>query len=162
MKKLILLAAAGRPKRRRSRTAMEVKRSQFVSLDTLLVVGQDLNRRMAEILALREKVRSLEKAGKETRRRATKAWEKAETFKSRGVEECTLLDQRLGMADECVRQAVDTAWTVYRATHDDVHEMDERRCLLELHLQERWEPQEDAVERLTCVGLAYLERLDSW
>ena len=83
-------------------------------------------------------------------------------LRAEGVEEIYITDHRLGMADECVRQAVDTAWTVYRATHDDVHEMDERRCLLELHLQERWEPQEDAVERLTCVGLAYLERLDIW
>jgi hypothetical protein len=65
--------------------------------------------------------------------------------------------------DECVlRQAVDTAWIIYRATHDDVHEMDERLCLLERYLQERWKPHEDAVERLTCVGLAYLERLDIW
>jgi hypothetical protein len=67
------------------------------------------------------------------------------------------------MADEyLLRQAVDTAWTVYRATHDNVHETDERRCLLERHLQKRWKSEEDAVEVLTCVGLAYLERLENW
>ena len=67
------------------------------------------------------------------------------------------------MVDECVlQQAVDTAWTLYRAKHDDVHEMDERRCLLERRLQERWKPQEDAAEGLTCAGLAFLERLDTW
>jgi len=33
------------------------------------------------------------------------------------------------MADEdLLRQAVDTAWSVYRATHNEVHGSDERRC----------------------------------
>ena len=42
------------------------------------------------------------------------------------------------MAEEdLLRQAVDTAWTIYRAAHN-VHESDERRCLLERHLQQRW------------------------
>ena len=35
---------------------------------------------------------------------------------------------------------------------------DERRCLLERHLQER-KARENEVEELTCVGLAYLKRL---
>ena len=58
----------------------------------------------------------------------------------------------------CCGKAVDTAWTIYRATHNDVHESDERRCLLERHLQQR-KPREHEVEELTNVGLAYLERL---
>ena len=64
------------------------------------------------------------------------------------------------MADEhLLRQAVDRAWTIYRATHNDVHELDERRCLLERHLQQRWKARENDPEELTCAGLAYLERL---
>ena len=63
------------------------------------------------------------------------------------------------MAEEdLLRQAVDTVWTLYRSAHDDVHESDERRCLLERHLQER-KARENEVEELTCVGLAYLKRL---
>jgi hypothetical protein len=69
------------------------------------------------------------------------------------------------MVDEFVlRQVVDTAWTVYRATHNDVHELDERRCLLERHLQQTWKVQENDPEKVTCVALAYLERLprEAW
>ena len=67
------------------------------------------------------------------------------------------------MADKFeLRQAVDTAWTVYRATHDDVHELDERRCLLERHLEERWKARENDAEAVTCAGLAYLELLETW
>ena len=63
------------------------------------------------------------------------------------------------MTDEYVlRQAVDTAWTVYRATHSDVGELDERRCLLERHLQRRWKARENDAEELICAGLAYLEQ----
>jgi hypothetical protein len=66
------------------------------------------------------------------------------------------------MADEhLLRQAVDTAWSLYRDTHNDVHESDERRCLLERHLQQRWKAREDDPEELMCAGLAYLERLTS-
>ena len=51
------------------------------------------------------------------------------------------------MADKLVLgQAVDTAWTVYRATHDDVHELDERRRLLERYLEERWKGRENDTE----------------
>jgi hypothetical protein len=45
------------------------------------------------------------------------------------------------MVDEVPqRKAVDTAWTVYLATHRDVDVMDGRRCLLERHLQRSLEP----------------------
>jgi hypothetical protein len=41
------------------------------------------------------------------------------------------------MADkDPLRQAVETAWSVYRAMHNDIHESDERQCLLERHLQQ--------------------------
>jgi hypothetical protein len=64
------------------------------------------------------------------------------------------------MAEEdLLRQAVDTAWTLYRAAHDNVHESDERRCLLERHLQQRWRAGEHDPEELTCAGLTILERI---
>jgi len=67
------------------------------------------------------------------------------------------------MADKfALRQAVDTAWTVYRAAHDDVHELDERRCLLERHLEERWKTRVNDTEAVACAGLAYLELLETW
>jgi hypothetical protein len=62
----------------------------------------------------------------------------------------------------CLRRAIDTAWTVYRATHDDVHELDERRCLLERYLKQilqARETEEVTIANLACAGLAYLERL---
>jgi hypothetical protein len=59
--------------------------------------------------------------------------------------------------EHLLRQAVDTAWSVYRATHN-IDEADERRCLLERHLQQRWKAGECDPEELTCSGLAYLER----
>ena len=37
-------------------------------------------------------------------------------------------------------------------------ELDERRCLLERHLQRRWKARENDAEELTCAGLAYLEQ----
>jgi hypothetical protein len=62
------------PKRRKgSGTAMDVKRSRSVSSDALPVKCQDLHRRMVEVLTLREKVASLDKLRKKTRRRAKKA-----------------------------------------------------------------------------------------
>ena len=60
--------------------------------------------------------------------------------------------------EDLLRQAVDTAWNIYRATHN-VDEADERRCLLERHLQQRWWAGEHDREELTCSGLAYLERV---
>ena len=38
-------------------------------------------------------------------------------------------------------------------------ESDERRCLLERHLKQRWRAGEHDAEELTCSGLAFLERL---
>jgi hypothetical protein len=64
------------------------------------------------------------------------------------------------MVDEVpVRKAVDTAWSVYLATHSGVDAADSRRCLLERHLHRRWEAFESDAEELTGFGLAYLERL---
>ncbi|WP_407116163.1 hypothetical protein [Bradyrhizobium sp. LMG 9283] len=64
------------------------------------------------------------------------------------------------MAEEVpLRKAVDTAWSVYRATHRDVDAADGRRCLLERHLHRKWDSRESDAEELTCLGLAYLERL---
>jgi hypothetical protein len=64
------------------------------------------------------------------------------------------------MADDIpLRKAVDTAWSVYRATHDGVDAADCRRCLLERHLHERWEAREGDVEELASFGLAYLARV---
>lgn len=61
--------------------------------------------------------------------------------------------------EEAVRRAADTAWTVYRAAHPDVDVQDGRRCLLERHLQGRWEAREGDAEELASFGLAYLHRL---
>jgi hypothetical protein len=69
------------------------------------------------------------------------------------------------MVDEVpLRKAVDTAWTVYLATHRDVDVADDRRCLLERHLQRRLGAGQSESEVLTCSGLAYLNRLpkDEW
>jgi hypothetical protein len=55
-----------------SGTAMDVKRKQSVSSDALPVECHGLHRRMAEVLALREKVASLEKVEK-TRQRVKRA-----------------------------------------------------------------------------------------
>jgi hypothetical protein len=64
------------------------------------------------------------------------------------------------MVDEGpLRKAVAIAWSVYRATHRDVDAADGRRCLLERHLHGKWEARESDAEELTCLGLAYLERL---
>ena len=63
------------------------------------------------------------------------------------------------MSDEYLLQAVDRAWALYRTAHNDVHESDERGCLLERHLQQRWKARENEAGELTCAGLAYLERL---
>lgn len=59
-----------------------------------------------------------------------------------------------------LRKAVDTAWTVYLATHRDVDVADSRRCLLERHLQGRLEASQDETEELAC----YLDRIpkDEW
>ena len=58
-----------------------------------------------------------------------------------------------------IRKAVDTAWSIYLATHTGVDSADDRRCLLERHLDEKREACEGDAEELACLGLAYLERL---
>ncbi|MBR0719022.1 hypothetical protein [Bradyrhizobium liaoningense] len=61
--------------------------------------------------------------------------------------------------DVPLRMAVDTVWSLFRAKHCDVDAADSRRCLLERHLQWRWEARVSDAEELTWFGLAYLERL---
>ncbi|MEA2985655.1 MAG: hypothetical protein QOD94_1909 [Alphaproteobacteria bacterium] len=63
------------------------------------------------------------------------------------------------MVDEpAIQKAVATTWTVYLATHHDVDAADSRRCLLERHLQRKWENNQSDAEGLVCSGLAYLDR----
>ena len=52
-------------------TVIDGKRSQSTSSGTLPVERHDLHRRMAEVLALREKVTSLAKVGKESALKAS-------------------------------------------------------------------------------------------
>ena len=60
------------------------------------------------------------------------------------------------MVDEVpLRKAVDTAWTIYVATHREV----DARCLLERHLQGRLEASYGETVELTCSGLAFLDLL---
>ena len=61
--------------------------------------------------------------------------------------------------DNPLRTAVDTAWSVYRARHRHVDAADNRRCLLERHLQGRREAREGDAEELARFGIAYLDRL---
>jgi hypothetical protein len=58
-----------------------------------------------------------------------------------------------------LRKAVDTAWSIYLATHRGFDSADCRRWLLERHLHGRWGARESDAEELTCFGLAFLERL---
>ena len=63
------------------------------------------------------------------------------------------------MVDSVALQtAVDTAWSIFCATHDGVDAADSRRCLLERYLHGRWEAREGEVEELASFGLAYLAR----
>jgi len=66
--------------------------------------------------------------------------------------------------DGPLRTAVESAWSVYRARHRDVDAADARRCLLECHLQRKWEAREGDAEELMSFGVSYLERLsnDEW
>ena len=52
-------------------------------------------------------------------------------------------------------RAVDTAWSVYRATRPEVDTTDGRRCLLERRLHRRWEAHGSDVEELTGFGIAF-------
>lgn len=54
---------------------------------------------------------------------------------------------------------VHSVWSLYLAKHHGVDAADARRCLLERHLQERWDARVSEAEALTGFGLAYLERL---
>ncbi|MDH2354545.1 hypothetical protein QCM77_27190 [Bradyrhizobium sp. SSUT18] len=68
------------------------------------------------------------------------------------------------VGDDPLRTAVDIAWSVYRARHRHVDAADSRRCLLERHLQGRWEArgsdaEELMGEELLGFGIAYLDRL---
>jgi hypothetical protein len=63
------------------------------------------------------------------------------------------------VGDVRLRTAVDTVWSLFRAKHRDIDAADSRRCLLERHLQGRWEAHVSDAEELTGFGLAYLERL---
>ena len=58
-----------------------------------------------------------------------------------------------------LRTAVETAWSIFCATHDGVDVADSRRSLLERHLQGRCEAREEEVDELASFGLAYLARL---
>ena len=55
--------------------------------------------------------------------------------------------------DVSLRTAVHMVWS------RDVDAADSRRCLLQRHLQGRWEARVSEAEELTGFGLAYLERL---
>jgi hypothetical protein len=69
------------------------------------------------------------------------------------------------MADQVpLQKAVATTWTVYLATHRDVDAADGRRCLLERHLERKWDTCQGDPEALVCSGLAYLNRAarDEW
>jgi len=63
-----------------------------------------------------------------------------------------------------LRRAVEIAWAVYVATHDDADIADQRRCSLSRHLETRLRAGENNLEELVCSGLAYLSRLpaDPW
>ncbi|QQO23175.1 hypothetical protein JJB98_26175 [Bradyrhizobium diazoefficiens] len=61
--------------------------------------------------------------------------------------------------DAILKNATETAWTVFRARHPDVDAFDSRRSLLERRLQRRREERESDSEELTGFGIAYLHRL---
>lgn len=62
------------------------------------------------------------------------------------------------MADQATLHiAIETAWTVFRATRPGIEASDSRRCLLEHYLRERGGARGcDDAEELACMGLAYL------
>ena len=64
--------------------------------------------------------------------------------------------------NDLLRMAVETAWSVFRATHEGVDEADSRRCLLERHLGGRREACESDVEDLANFGLTFLARLPKY
>jgi hypothetical protein len=64
------------------------------------------------------------------------------------------------MVDDVVlKMAAETAWAVYRSRRPDIDSRDDRRCLLQRHLQRRWEERRSDSEELASFGIAYLDRL---
>jgi hypothetical protein len=60
--------------------------------------------------------------------------------------------------DTPLKTAVECAWTVHIATHDDIDAADYRRCSLERYLTDKWRAGEIDAAELTCHGLSYLAR----
>jgi hypothetical protein len=87
--------------------------------------------------------------------------EKVETFLvSASWHELILRVRSIKMIDTArLRTAVDSAWSIFCATHDGVDASDSRRCLLERHLKGRCEARGEEVDELASFGLAYLARL---
>ena len=84
-----------------------------------------------------------------------KLWRTSRVFRRRRLRWWSLR-----VSDEVpFRKAINTARSVYPATHDGVDAADSRRCLLERHLRTRWQAFQSDAEELTGLGLAYLERL---
>ncbi len=63
--------------------------------------------------------------------------------------------------NDVLKNAAETAWTVYRARPPARGASDSRRCLLERHLLRRTEERESDAEELVSFGIAYLSRLPS-
>ena len=64
------------------------------------------------------------------------------------------------MVDEVkVRAAAATAWSIFRARRPGIDPSDNRRCLLERHLQTRGLQQGIDAEELASFWLVYLQRL---
>jgi hypothetical protein len=61
--------------------------------------------------------------------------------------------------DIVLKTAAETAWTVYRSHHPGIDARDDRRGLLQRHLQRRWEERRSDSEELASFGIAYLDRL---
>lgn len=70
---------------------------------------------------------------------------------------------RMG-GDEPLRVAIERAWTVHLATHNDVDAADARRCSLERYLRGKWQAGESDPQKLVSCGVSYLARLqpESW
>ena len=63
--------------------------------------------------------------------------------------------------DSPLKVAVQRAWNLHLATHDNVDAADPRRCSLERYLSAKRLAGETDPEELTCCGLSYLARLGS-
>jgi hypothetical protein len=63
--------------------------------------------------------------------------------------------------DSPVKTAVERAWSLHLATHEDIDAADPRRCSLERYLSGKWQAGEMDEQELTCHGLSYLRRLGS-